>query len=58
MFTCFGGFFEKNIDCAFQQINILTQSITLVYKTKEKKVSSTFKKIPSMKQMNVRKIKE
>ena len=58
MFTCFGGIFVEIIDCASTQINILTQSIAHVYNTMKKKFSSTFKKIPSMKQINVRKIRE
>ena len=54
----FCGFFVKIIDCASTQINILTQSIAHVCNTMEKKISSTFKEIPSMKQINVRKIRE
>ena len=54
----FCGFFVKIIDYASSQINILTQSIAHVYNTMEKKISSTFKEIPSMKQINVRKIRE
>ena len=55
MFTCFGGIFVEIIDCASTQINILTQSITHVWGTNEKKILSTLEEIPIMKQINIEK---
>ena len=57
MFTCFSWFItrKENFDWAHKQINILTQSITHVWGTNEKKILSTLEENPIMKQINIEK---